>query len=374
MLLVVPYAAVTIISYILFVFALRFRGRDRLGFALFLLLSISAVSIFAGMRSLSVGLDTVFYAQEFIDEHSYSLFDFSQYSGAVDSEIGYLIWMRFIGIFSDDVRVFFMVTTFVQMASLAIAAVKKTEKPSLVYLLFLLLVDYSFFFFMNLMRQGLACCILLWAGFALIERRRKSYFVLVLLATTFHVSSIGFLALAFLLLLKNKSRTYLWTCFIITFVLVFSPHVLYFIVDHAAPRYLYYFEMGHNSNQQIGFGTLLKTSLCVFVVLGCYYVIRKNEKAKGSDTPVPKAAFFYGVVVLIGAALLLGMINLGIFERLSLSYLYFLPFAVSYTICNLTDNKIYQRNMTVAVLAICSILFCYRLYASLGGITPYTWG
>lgn len=371
---VFPYALVTLISFLIFNFALQFRKTDRLGFLLFMFLSISVVCIFVGMRSFSLGLDSIYYAREFVEECAHPFFDLNQYSNAVDSDIGYLLWMKLIGIFTDDARVFFIVTAYAQMIPFAIAAVKKSERPALVYLISLLLIECGFNLFINLLRQGIACCFLLWAGFALIERKPLRFSVLVLAATAFHISCICFILLGVLFKIKSNYKNYLKICALIIIVLPILPNIFYWIVNYAIPRYAYYFDTGFNTNQRIGLGTLLRISLCSFVVIGCYLILKRGEVNESSPNNIANTSFFYGVTVLVGAMLILGMTSLGILERLSLSFIYFLPFAIVYVVQKLFQN---DRKRTIAyffIVCVCLVLFVYRINAYIGILAPYAWG
>lgn len=374
MAIVFPYALVTLVSFLIFCFALRFRKTDRLGFFLFMFFSISVVCIFVGMRSFSLGLDSIYYAREFVEECGHPFYDLNQYSNAVDSDIGYLLWMKLVGIFTDDARVFFIVTAYAQMIPFVVAAVKKSERPALVYLISLLLIECGFNLFINLLRQGLACCFLLWAGFALIEKRSLKFSVLTIAATTFHVSCICFMLLGILLMIRNNQKNYILICVLIVSTIMVFPDLFHWIVNYALPRYAYYFDADFNSSQRIGLGTLLRISLCFFVVIGCYLILKREKVHELRSSDVANISFFYGVTALVGAMLIIGMTSLGILERLSLSFIYFLPFAIVYVVQELFQGEKKRKIVYSFVIFVCVILFVYRINAYIGILAPYVWG
>lgn len=144
---------------------------------------VIVLSLLIGLRAPQIGNDTVTYHAMFKDFNVYdNFFVVSNF------EYGYVILMRFIGLFTKESQVAILVVAFLTVTPVVVTIFKYSEMPWLsVVLIFLLeIMSYQ----MNIMRQALAMSIVFAGSKLLLDRKILKYIIVVLIAMLFHKTAI----------------------------------------------------------------------------------------------------------------------------------------------------------------------------------------
>lgn len=163
---------------------------------LFLTCSFLAFFIIAAVRSETVGADTRQYIRFF---NSMYKLDFKALINA-RNEIGFGLLCKSLYMMTENSQILLIVSSAIINFSVY-KFVKKYSDNYVISVLCYLFLNY-FFMYMNIMRQGLALAIILFAYDALHSNKKKKFIILVLLASLFHSSA--FVCLLVLLFDKIK--------------------------------------------------------------------------------------------------------------------------------------------------------------------------
>lgn len=147
---------------------------------------IPFVSLFliAGLRGVSVGTDTAVYAYEFTN---------IDYNNMRATEFGYSYLNLFISNIGGDFRFFLLAASFITTFSITLLIHNYSKNIIFSYILYVCLGMFAFS--MSGLRQSIAISFTILAFIALLKNRKIVFISLVLLATSFHNSSILFLSL-----------------------------------------------------------------------------------------------------------------------------------------------------------------------------------
>ena len=196
--------------------------------------------VLMAFRGTYMGNDTKTYITIFNKIAVYSNpFDYIRSSGM---ESGYLLYCWVLSRISRDARILFVVTAAVVMGSVGRFAYKYVDNVGMFYCLFVGMLQFDFF--LSIMRQSVAVAILLYAVDYLQERRLIPYYVLSLLAVSFHNSSILFLLIYPLFSAKSLKKEHgllsNMIMFSAAFVGGFFFDPIFKLVLRWFPKYSYY--------------------------------------------------------------------------------------------------------------------------------------
>ena len=218
---------------------------------IWLILAILLPSIIAGIR-YDVGIDWRAYK---------SIFEYTSLYGYSYLEIGYISILRIVKYLLGGDYYFFNFTISIIMISFILLTLLHIQKVmqykisiELGYYISLV-VHYCVSF--NATRQCMASAIILYALTFLCEKKYWKYFLLVLIASTFHLSAIFCLGyILFVFEISNKKKRKLYNAFIvlgIIFVSIFIQPLLEIVSNLGIiAEYAHYFE-NVNSNYSFGF-------------------------------------------------------------------------------------------------------------------------
>lgn len=176
--------------------------------------------LISGLRHISVGPDTIQYANSFARAgittwkqvfHSLYRVYIEGYSPQASAENflykdpGYLLFQKIAHIFTDDYQVFLIIIAVIFFAAMGRFIYKNSEDPCFSFVLFSTLF-YSFYAITGL-RQTVATALVVFLGYEFIKERKFWKFVLVaVLAFMLHKSSIIFVPFYFLSRIKISGR------------------------------------------------------------------------------------------------------------------------------------------------------------------------
>lgn len=166
----------------------------------------------SGMRGTTVGADTIGYLRMFnrVGEVSWreilEAFVAVYFRGRVPlsssenflyKDPGYLIFQKFIHIFTNNGQMYLIIVAAIVFASLGYFIYKNSDDPAFSYVLFSALF-YSFYAITGT-RQALATVLVVFIGFEFIKRKEKWKFIFTaLIAFTLHKSALLFVPFYFL--------------------------------------------------------------------------------------------------------------------------------------------------------------------------------
>lgn len=191
--------------------------------------------IISAFRNYTVGTDTVTYKMVF-DSTSNLSYSFSQIKDTFNLESGYLILNRIIGYLHGDFRFFLVITSFITIFGY-FYFIKKYSVNSFMSITLFVGLTYYFMSF-NISRQFLATAICFLALCFIKDNKLMISIVLVLLATTIHMTSLTFLPLILLIRFGKSKRWLLAVLWISVFLMGVSPFIIKRMM--ITNRYSYY--------------------------------------------------------------------------------------------------------------------------------------
>lgn len=196
---------------ILFAIVLTFGVASFLGpkyFEDLTLVYIGVLFIVIASLGEKIGSDAVYYKEFFLGKRDdYQAFEFS-----------FLIISRIIHFFTDNHYVFFLTLALISNLTFIKAAKELVPYIGMAYLLYYskYYLPYNF----QILRQSVASGVLLLSLASYLKGNSKKYLAYVILASTFHISSLIFLAVPVLQWVNNRKR--ILTVLLVSLILSFT--------------------------------------------------------------------------------------------------------------------------------------------------------
>jgi len=286
-------------------------------------------------------------------------------------EKGYVFLNRYIQLFVNDFQVLFIIISLIVIILVYAILLKYCKNPSLGLLGFYLLGYY--FVSMDLMRNLVAGLIVMYSYKYIKEKDFMRFIVIVLLASTFHLSALVFIPFYFILRLKFNYITFIVHTVVWGTLLVFSRPIMDFVTTYIYSSY------DVETSVTINTSVPLIDSIFPLIIFISIMLLGK-ELEKDSDW----------TSMLLGAAYmetyfgLLGLKHM-ILNRFAL---YFGPIVtlilvpnvirISY---NIIKNKSYENTVSKIRIYFCLLgtcvggvgYFLYALYNNYNGVIPHEW-
>lgn len=236
-----------------------------------------AVFLFMGLRSAEVGNDSAQFYQAYMRIQG---IPWAEYS-AERYEWGFFALCKLLGILCPHPQAIFLFTSLVFTASLFRFIQMYSHNAALSCLLFLFLNLWAVY--MNLMRQILALCIVLYAAGYLLEGMKFRFCLGVFAASLFHRSAWVCLVMLFFCSRKFSAKTIM--VFIPLSVLCFWQYERIFsLAVILLNRY-----SGYRDSEQFGgsnyFGMVINACVCLGILL--YGIIIRIRKEAGIPEALP---------------------------------------------------------------------------------------
>ena len=321
------------------------------------------MAVFSGLRDYTVGTVTLLYGVSVFDSARLIPNFFSLISSVEDIEPGYLLLNYICAQFFSDAYGFFFTMSLLNYSILlkAVYDYKNEISPGCAWLI------YCFLFFgdsLNIMRQSIAMAILL-CGFKYIRiRNLKKFTIVVVIASTFHITAlIGMVFYMLYILMEKKTKWihYVWICLIIVTLIFLYDKILILAVSIGLnPKFLRY--LSDSSFHFIFSATMIRVFPLVVV-----FIYWKNYKTC-------KEAHFF-LIIMIMELLLFQMATMSsTFYRVSSYFGYYKIFAYS-SICKKKRLKKADNDKVVPVILMTfmMLIFVYEVIVNNGNeIYPYT--
>lgn len=355
-----PYlAAIFLYSFLIFI-SERAENRGLYITSKFLIcISLLGISIFAGIRNLSVGIDITTYGK--------NIFEYIKIFGPKETmiqyhrwgDIGYIYFNYFVSFFTKSVNVYLGILELViQISFFKFFQKFKKECSPAFGLLLLNLTVFPLTF--SMLRQSLAMSIIIWMIYFLSKDKWILAILVGIFSTLFHKSSILFLGIVILVYIYTKIHEKIQEkklMSIIIFLTLFLSVIL-----NKFPNIVYWFipNEGISNIQQENIGSPARFLLMLIPMV--YMEIVNNEKFVENNNDY----FLYFLSLIVISFSWLSGINYSITRFINYLYPIYMLF-LSKQAQILNKRKIYIG------LMMWGILLCWWLLArgNEGGVFPY---
>ena len=318
-------------------------------FIIFLLLTL-----IAALRSFKVGVDTAQYYRNF------SVITFLRWndSGLLRYEIGFFYLCKTLSLITKNPQILIVTTSLFIIPTVGRFIYKNSCNATLSTLLYILLNIY--FFHLTGMRQSIAIAILLIAYEFLKNNKKIQFYLLVLLAYSFHSSAIIFILFPFLRKIKYTKNTY----FVImgSTILCFCAYKpIFLLVSKLLGKY-----SGYTDSELFGvanyYGSFFQFLLVFFIYSICHF-INFNKKNNKSVSETDKLYLICVAIAMICQAMAMKMNIIG---RVS-------PYFWIFSILLLPESFVKIRSSKNRFALITIILFIILSYWFIIGIFRPEW-
>lgn len=322
------------------IFNYRIRSRNISFFVCFLIILSLGI-----LRDEELGVDVANYKNYF--SVIYPNLNIKYFLMDVNYDLGYIILNKFVGIFTDNFRIFEIVTYCLNFCIFSIIIYRESRYPALSFLIY---VGLEFIGFnMCILRQSLACSLCFLAYYCLEKNKKLNYFLFVILAISFHKTAI-FFTLTYLLSYNRKEFPSHLRNFIIT--------VLFFVgFNYLLPNVYGIYRNDYSNAVVKGQGG--KLLLFYIISLLLINVILYRHKLKEE---IMKYESSFGAVYMQ-----MGALSFALFTRVT-KY-----FSILFTL-SIPNIVYYSKNRKFYILiytAMFSLLYIYGLYSNELKIVPY---
>lgn len=304
--------------------------------------------IVAGFRE-GVGTDYYPYKDYFFKTEVYTLFN-------NPFEWGYYLLNKIINILTGNSRFIFLIVSFFILYVINKTILKHSPNYYLSILLFINL--YFYFNSLNIMRQFIAVAIVFYSVQYIYQRDLKRFSISIVIASFFHLTSLFFWFMYFIVQKKYKTYVYLLGI-LLSFLFVFLfPYITNLLIV-IMPRYEAYLTNMFTSSSS--YSVIL---IIISTLMFAYILLRNKEWEK--ENIILFNLVYIGLILNIAASF-----NF-LFYRVSI---YFYIFVIL-LIPNLVQkvDKRYRNWISAAIISV-SIAYCiYLLYSGNGEILPYRLG
>lgn len=276
----------------------------------FLFLAFFSCALVIGLRGYSVGEDTLHYINIFNNSSNTSLKQIltskgfrTQYytddNGFTDSiEGGFLIWCKFIKLFSNNIQVYFLLTSGLTCFLFA-KFIYDNCKDDVFFPTLVFLCDSAFMMSFNLIREMLACAIVLQSYNLFINKHLSKGLMCILLASLIHNTALVSLVWVPILIYKPKNRIKLFKyAAVFAFTLPIISLILQGPITKLFPRYTAYYTTNYWGS------TLGKSSIFLIIeLIAIIFMYKKSfiiqDSAKVSLLTIIYIAFELGGLKIV---------------------------------------------------------------------------
>ena len=307
----------------------------------FLLWCGLALFLIIALRHREVGSkDSNNYYENWELLSTFSFNELKLFSKESNFEGGYLLFAWFFSHLFPEGQVVFIISAMIFTISVCRFIYINSKDPELSFVMYICLGLYTFM--AQGLRQSLAMSICLFAIELAKKRKFVPFLLLVLLATTFHSSSIVFLLVYFIYGPKISITTGLVGAVISGFLVVFSKQIAAIGNEIFNREY----------EGEIESGGYVAVSIYIIILIAS--IVCAGTRRKDKDY-----SFFVFMTFFGGIFYFLRYVGVDVFERISYYFLFGQIIALPNAISRFDKNVSFVIKSTVIVL--CIALFAYRL-------------
>lgn len=273
-------------------------------------------------------------------------------------EIAYLMLNKIIQLFSDNVFILFIITSiiFIGIVYESIFILSDNIPCSII----LLFITRYYFISMNGIRQFIALSILMYSIKYVIKRDLKKYIIFLILATSFHYTSILFMPVYFFSYLKiSKKRAFQFIIISVVFFIVSSSIILKILNGTK-----YGLIVSKYSLPGIKF-TIFTITLNLFILLISYL----GYKKRCNDI---KYRIFLNIQ-LIATIISMLLRTIPLMERVYWIYSFPIIISIPYLFIDNTNKKIKKMFLYVLMIMLTIYMIYDIVYLGDHNVLPYNW-
>ena len=329
---------------------------------IYIVLSCILLSLLAGLRNYSIGIDTQQYFS------NYYVIGFLNNISEISSlryEYGFSALCYVLNKISSNPQLLIFVTSIFINISVCTFIYKNSDNIVLSIILYIL---FNFFFsYMNIMRQAIAIAIVLFGFEFLKEKKYIKYIIVVLLASFFHASALLAILMIFLKFVKFDKTTIFTTILVMLIFFVIGRDLFIFLCNFSPRLYEY---IGGNYDVSNYFGALFNFLIYIyFFIFGM--LLLKNYNTDFYKNKEDINNIYIGIISIacIFSALIM---KVSIFNRFLPYFSIFMVIWIPNCITKVKSSKL----RLLCYLTTFSILFTYFFIIMLFrpewyGVVPY---
>lgn len=303
--------------------------------------------IFYSIRSYTVGTDTLNYVSHYL--YNYNPY---QYGFNKDVEIGYQYLDYLVIKFTNNYFWLFIVCGSIVIYSYLYVIDKYSNSFIFSLFIYLFLGFYTFAF--NGLRQGVAIAICFFALPYLLNKNILKYFLLIFLASLFHISSLVMFFIYGLVHLKVKLEYKMLLIFIVSFL--GGSYLITYLAEENS-RY-----EGYTQKSEVAGGYIV---FLFYLILGLFiYFLGKRERILNNNYQKMEQIYLCGLLLVL-PIVLLGTNPSGPQRILN----YFTPmliFLIPYLMVKI------KSSFLIYIFVSLSIIYCYLSLSRFSDLIPYT--
>ena len=309
---------------------------EAIGFVLVLALR----SPFCGVDLLSGGsMLSASYYGVFDLIHYYGMKDIIQGSFTSHFEIGFLILTKIVSLLTDSFQVYLAIISIIQFIPIAFLFSKYSSNITLSFFVFAGLGFYVFYF--SGLRQAIAMSVILFAADRLFCKKNLQFFLLVILAASFHSSAIVFLIIW--PLSKIKMPPFAAFCAIIVLILLIPIYKTlserFLLLAFGEGKYETYIQEGGSA-------------ITMFIVYCILFLSSFMSKRNDEYISYIRWLVFLGV-----AGQSLGMIGSGTITRIGYYFNVFFTLLLPEVVTSFKDIKTRRFVTMIGIILLCIFFY-----------------
>lgn len=304
-------------------------------------------------RNSSVGNDTITYLKRYSILGKCEWENLLQVSSQLSFEYGYGLLNKMSFYIIKSARVFLFIISAFSLVVLSHFINKYSKMPWLSFIMYMALNIISLSF--SGIRQGIALAFCMLAYQALKEKVLWKYILLIILASSFHITALAFLPMYWLVKIKFTPKQIAIALAIVAMTSLFGGKILESVTRNT--KYYHYIMNNSTSNGAVG-STILYVIFLLLILLSINY---KNSESKRIDL-----AFAFVSVITILLTFVIGII-----ERLSFYFAMFFLFSVPDAIMAWKSRT--SRNIIAVSISILLVFYYIAIVckANTSGLIPY---
>lgn len=275
-------------------------------------------------------------------------------------ERGYDLLMYITKIFSENYQAIFVITSLI-IVGLIFLSIKRNS--SNFYLsIFLFVSMYFYFNSFNVVRQFIAISLICYSLKYVEEKKPINFILLILLATTFHKTSIITLLLYFIKDFKVSKKTYIIGGLLTVAIIPLVPIMIEIFVN-IFPKYLLYLTFPKSSG-------LSATGIIILAIFILSIVVKEELVRKNSMNNL-----YINGIYLAFLTQMLASTNIQ-FIRISMYFYILSIFLIPDIISIIKEKNIFgikiSKYATIGTILFFMVWCNYLLYSNVGEVVPYT--
>lgn len=297
------------------------------------------------LRHERLGVDVEIYKKYFLS--TYSNTDFKFFIGNFNYDIGYVALNKIVKIFTNNFRVFEVITFCISFCIFSLIIYKESKYPALSFLIYIALDFIGFN--MCILRQSIACALCFLAYYYLENNKKVKYIFLFILAITFHKTAIFFSLTYLLSLNREKVSSYAINIFIIL--------IFYFGFNSIFPRLIGIYSNDYSNMIVTGQGFNIFAFYLIVIILMRFIC---SEELSQKD--IMRYECSLGTLYMQ-----VGALSFALFTRITRYFAIFFTLSVP----NMIYKSKYKSLYIIVYCIMFSLLYLYVLYSNETNIVPY---